>query len=165
MKVIIGYVTEVKNEPGTNTIRFYIPTTIAPRYISSSETDDNAKNIKEMTFSLSSPALLSVKVAVSLQGGIKSIDSPTHNVTVTNSGTIPQNEVWHEAMVELSAPTTEMDRDFVLNIVPEEAHKPRLYSEVKPRITSPLHFKHTHQLTRFSSSTLFFYLYLRKHNS
>lgn len=132
MKIIIGYVTEVKNEGGANsgTIRFYIPTTIAPRYVSPSEADSAAKDIRHMDFSLSSPAPLSLTVTVFLQGGIKSIESPTHNVKINNSGTMPENELWHKAMVELSAQTTDMDRDFVLLIVPEETHKPRLYSEV-----------------------------------
>lgn len=31
-KIVLRYVTEVKNERGTPTIRFVIPTTIAPRY-------------------------------------------------------------------------------------------------------------------------------------
>lgn len=131
VKVTIGYVSEVKNEPGSKAIRFYIPTTIAPRYVSPSETDQTAEDIRKMEFSPSSPAPLSIKVAVSLQGGIKSIDSPTHKVKVDKGRTIPENELWHKATVELAGETTDMDRDFVLNIVPEEVHKARLYSEVK----------------------------------
>lgn len=130
VKVIIGYTTEVKTEPGSNAIRFYIPTTIAPRYVSPTETDDKAKDIKAMKFSPSSPAPLSLKVAVSLQGKIKSIECPTHKVKVDNKGPIKENPAWEKAFVELVGESTDMDRDFVLNILPEEVHKPRLYSEV-----------------------------------
>lgn len=128
VKIIIEYITEVKNEPGTSNIRFYVPTTIAPRYVSNTETDVQAIDIKNMEFSSSSPAPLSMQVRVSMQGGIKSIESPTHAVTIKKS---KPNEIWHEALVELSGQTTDMDRDFVLTIEPEERHEPRLYSEVK----------------------------------
>lgn len=128
-KVIIGYVTEVKNEPGSNAIRFYIPTTIAPRYVSPSETDDKAQDIKTMKFSPTTPAPLTLKVAISLQGKIKSIECPTHKVKVEKTGPIPEKPTWEKATVELSTETSDMDRDFVLNIVPEEVHKARLYSE------------------------------------
>ncbi|XP_037040285.1 von Willebrand factor A domain-containing protein 5A-like [Bradysia coprophila] len=130
VKVTIEYVTEVKNEPGTNNIRFYIPTTIAPRYISAEETDRQAMDIRNMTFSQSSPVPLSMRVDVSIQGGIKSIVSPTHTVTVEKSeATTYENDDWQKATVELSGQTTDMDRDFVIIIEPREKHKPRLYSE------------------------------------
>lgn len=134
VKVTIGYVTEVKNEPGSNAIRFYIPTTSSPRYVSPTETGTKVEDIKDMQFSDSSAAPLSIKVAVSLQGGIKSITSPTHQVKVAKIQTIPEHEIWHKAIVELSGNTTDMDRDFVLEILPEEIYKPRLYSEVVNKI-------------------------------
>ncbi|KAG4070433.1 hypothetical protein HA402_005665 [Bradysia odoriphaga] len=130
VKVTIEYVTEVKNEPGTNNIRFYIPTTIAPRYISAEATDSQAMDIRNMTFSPSSPAPLSMRVEVSVQGGIKSVVSPTHTVTVLKSeATTFENDDWQKATVELTGQTTDMDRDFVIIIEPQEKHKPRLYSE------------------------------------
>ncbi|CAL8143672.1 unnamed protein product [Orchesella dallaii] len=129
VKVIIGYVTEVKNEPGTNAIRFYIPTTVAPRYVSPSEKDEKAEDIRKMTYSDTSPAPLTLKVAVSLQDDIKSIESPTHSIKVEKQGPVPGKQSWQKALVELSGTTTDMDRDFVLNILPEQIHKPRLYSE------------------------------------
>jgi len=51
VKVVIGYVTEVKNEKGSNALRFFIPTTVAPRYISPTETDPKALDLKNMKFS------------------------------------------------------------------------------------------------------------------
>ncbi|XP_037026786.1 von Willebrand factor A domain-containing protein 5A-like [Bradysia coprophila] len=82
-----------------------------------------------MQFSSSSPAPLSIKVKVSIQGGIKAIESPTHKVTVQTSELISENDNYHKAVVELSGQTTDMDRDFVLTIQPGEKHKPRMYSE------------------------------------
>ncbi|CAL8104245.1 unnamed protein product [Orchesella dallaii] len=82
-----------------------------------------------MRFSDSSPARLTLKVVVSLQDKIKSIESPTHSIQVEKQGQIPGKQGWEKALVKLSGTTIDMDRDFVLNILPEQIHKPRLYSE------------------------------------
>ena len=50
-KIIIGYVTEVKNERDSNAIRFYVPTTVAPRYVPKNTTDEKAQDLKNMQFS------------------------------------------------------------------------------------------------------------------
>ena len=50
VKIVIGYVTEVKNEPGSNALRFFLPTTVAPRYIPPTETDEKALDLKNMKF-------------------------------------------------------------------------------------------------------------------
>ena len=78
----------------------------------------------------SSPAPLTIRVNVSLQGAIKSIECPTHSVKTVEQGPIPEKSNWTRGIVELTGKTTDMDRDFVLLITPEEVHIPRLYSEV-----------------------------------
>ncbi|KAG4077364.1 hypothetical protein HA402_009765, partial [Bradysia odoriphaga] len=40
-----------------------------------------------------------------------------------------ENDEWQKATVELTGQTTDIDRDFVIIIEPQEKHKPRLYSE------------------------------------
>ncbi|CAL8124348.1 unnamed protein product [Orchesella dallaii] len=129
VEIMIHYVTEVKNEGETNAMRFYIPTTIAPRYVSPSETDEKAKELRNMTFSEYSPAPLSLHVEVNLQDEIKSIQSPTNAITVDKILPIPGKELWRKAVVELRGWNTDMDRDFVLNVELAVPHKPRLYSE------------------------------------
>jgi hypothetical protein len=51
VKVVIGYVTEVKNEKGSKAQRFFIPTTVAPRYVPAKGTDKKSKELKNMKFS------------------------------------------------------------------------------------------------------------------
>jgi len=76
------------------------------------------------------PAPLTIRVNVCLQGGIKTIESPTHKVDTVEKGPIPEKPHWSRAVVELHGKTTDMDRDFVLFVIPEDIHVPRLYSEV-----------------------------------
>jgi hypothetical protein len=51
VKIVIGYVAEVKNEKGSNALRFFIPTTIAPRYASPTDKDKKTEELKKMVFS------------------------------------------------------------------------------------------------------------------
>lgn len=127
---MIGYVTEVRNEPGSSAIHFYLPTTIAPR-IRYEYSDSGGRNVQGVphSYSSSSPAPLTINATISLQGGIKSIQSPSHMVKISK---LPMVQGWHKALVELSGQVTAMDRDFVLKIVPHEIHKPGLLSETDP---------------------------------
>jgi len=77
-----------------------------------------------------SPAPLTIRVNVSLQGAIKSIESPTHKMDTVEKGPIPEKSNWTRGVVELNGKTTDMDRDFVLLVTPQDVHVPRLYSEV-----------------------------------
>lgn len=77
------------------------------------------------------PAPLEINVNVAIQGKIKSINSPTHAIQITSSGSITEKPTWTRAAIGLAGTTTDMDRDFLLNIIPEEVHVPRLYQEVK----------------------------------
>ncbi|CAG7721881.1 unnamed protein product [Allacma fusca] len=128
-KIVLGYVSEVKNEKDSSAIRFFIPTTVAPRYVPKRLDDEKSEDLKKMQFSESSPAPITIKVNVSIQGEIKTIESPTHKITVSSQGPIPTKENWTKAAIELSGKTTDMDRDFVLLITPTDTHKPRLYLE------------------------------------
>ena len=129
----IGYVTEVKNENESKSMRFFIPTTVAPRYVSPSEkSDPKAQELAHMTFSYKSPAPLSIKVAACFQGQLQSIESPTHKIKVDGPKKMAEKQGnWFKGDITLDAHTTDMDRDFVLIITPEEHIKPRLYSEVQ----------------------------------
>ncbi|XP_021948454.1 von Willebrand factor A domain-containing protein 5A [Folsomia candida] len=131
-KVVIGYVTEVKNDADSHAIRFVIPTTVAPRYVPPSDHDQKSDDLANMTFSSTSPAPLNIKVVACIQGEIKSADSlSSHKILVKSKGTIPEQPGWNKAVVTLVGNVTEMDRDFVLLVTPLEAvMKPRVYYEI-----------------------------------
>ncbi len=101
------YATEVKSKLENNdAIWFYIPTTIAPRYEFSTEMDKRAMGLQ---------AELSIRVPKTFEGSITSIEC--------------------QASVELAGEAANMDRDFVLNICPEDVQK-QLYFEVTVLILS-----------------------------
>ncbi len=129
---MIGYVTEVKNDPDSHAIRFFIPTTVAPRYVPSTDNDPKSSKLANMTFSNSAPAPMNIKTIVAIQGGIKSIESLSgHKIVVESKGQIPEKPTWTRAVVSLDGNVTQMDRDFVLLITPIEAvMTPRVYYEV-----------------------------------
>ncbi|CAL8104173.1 unnamed protein product [Orchesella dallaii] len=128
-KVIIGYVTEVKNEIGTNASRFYIPTTVAPRYVSPTETKKKDEEVAKMKFMDIPSAPLTLTVSVFSQEDLRSIESPSHVINIQKQGIFPEKKTWRRTLVELKGKTTDMDRDFVMILVPEAVHEPRLYVE------------------------------------
>lgn len=123
VKIIIVYVTELKNKPSSKSIQFSIPNSIAPRFVLQDISNSNTN------FSLSRPGELTLKVSVLLQGKIKSISSPTHKVKVEITGSMPDKPTWEKAVVEFTTHTTRFIRDFALNIEPVEPHQARLYNE------------------------------------
>lgn len=110
-------------------MRFFIPTTIAPRYIPRTETDEKSKDLADMSFSTSSPAPLAIRMIVYIQGEFKYVESPTHEVKIQRFEAVPAKKNWSKVAVELTGITTDMDRDFVLLFEPAEKHIPRLYCE------------------------------------
>lgn len=92
-----------------------------------------AHNISSLSVLLifsDSPAPLSIRVNVSIQGNIKSIESPSHQIKTLEMGPISGKTNWTRGIIELAGKTTDMDRDFVLCVTPEDPHIPRLYLEV-----------------------------------
>lgn len=136
IKVVLGYVTEVKNEPDSHTMRFFLPAAIKPKRVPRQTTKigNNGRNspelgsIQEMVDEPLAP--LSIKVIASIQGVIKSVSCSTHDVVVESKGEIAQRPSWHKSIVTFDGLTTDMDRDFILLITPDEPIKPRLYAEV-----------------------------------
>jgi len=78
VKVIIGYVTEVKNE-GFSSLRFVLPTTIAPRYTPPGHRPiSDGTNLMQHTGNSDVP--LTINLAVSKNEEIHCIKSPTHSI-------------------------------------------------------------------------------------
>ena len=61
-----------------------------------------------------SPAPVTIKTSVSIEGAIKSIESLTHRTVVSDQGPVPGKKQWTKVTVELTGKTSDMDRDFVL---------------------------------------------------
>ncbi|MDD5703309.1 MAG: VIT domain-containing protein [Dehalococcoidales bacterium] len=91
--------------------RFFLPTTISPRYLPPDMKDHNGIPVDEY---VNPPLALDVsyglKILLDIQGrdNIKSLDSPSHHVATSF--------VDNSIRVELTSENTAMDRDFVLNI-------------------------------------------------
>jgi len=78
VKVIIGYVTEVKNE-GYSSMRFVLPTTVAPRYTPPGQQPiSDGTNVIEHTENSDVP--LTINLDVSMNEEIHSVTSPTHSI-------------------------------------------------------------------------------------
>ncbi|XP_021950085.1 von Willebrand factor A domain-containing protein 5A [Folsomia candida] len=145
VKVVVGYVTEAKNDADTHTVRFFLPTAITPRCLptakipccnSFSQRSKGSIIMPELQMTEESVAPLSIKVIASMQGKIKSVESPSHKIVVEHKGEILQKPMWYKSIATLEGLTTEMDRDFVLFIKPEESIKARLYAETLPNGSS-----------------------------
>jgi len=82
VKVIIGYVTEVKNE-GSSSLRFVLPTTVAPRYTPPGQqpiSDGTGTNTIQIQHTGNSDVPLTINLAVSMNEEIHSVTSPTHSI-------------------------------------------------------------------------------------
>ncbi|CAG0895918.1 unnamed protein product [Cyprideis torosa] len=126
--VKISYNTELAVEDGF--VRFYLPTTIAPRYIPDESPEDqseqdirSAQDMSSQPYSTDSPCPLEIVCSIEAHAPLTSVSSPTHNIIKSAVGNAGQYEV------TLSGHTTDMDRDFVLLIESEKPHEPRLMIE------------------------------------
>lgn len=105
----LDYVTLLDSH--NSEIRFFLPTTISPRYIPSGMKDDNGIPVDEM---VNPPIALenaySMKIILDILGreNIQLLESPSHTISTTFND--------NSVRVELSSETTVMDRDFILNI-------------------------------------------------
>ena len=92
-------------------VRFYLPTTISPRFTPKSQKDDNGIPVGDIVnppFAFHVPYGLTINVNVHDRKAIASIESPSHTInTRFNSD---------DAVVTFSAEQAAMDRDFVLTI-------------------------------------------------
>jgi len=132
VKVIIGYVTEVKNE-GSSSMRFVLPTTVAPRYTPPGQqpiSDGTGTNIIQHTGNSDVP--LTINLAVSMNEEIYSVTSPTHSIISQpcSANDLPGPN-WNKWNVTLKSGVTQMDRDFVVLITLKDILKPRLFKSVK----------------------------------
>jgi len=95
------------------TLRFHLPTTIAPRYGDSEAAGLQPHQLPEHDFLTENRFTLKVTITGALANA--EIECPTHNVSISRSG--------NRSIVTLATGETSMDRDFILNITTSTATK------------------------------------------
>lgn len=103
-------------------VRFFLPTTISPRYIPNGTPDNNGIPVDDQinpVYDSDVPYGLSLVLTVHGKDGIASIDSPSHRVS-TDLGSDP-------VRIEFSSESVKMDRDFILNIKNKKGFENRGY--------------------------------------
>ncbi|CAG0896248.1 unnamed protein product, partial [Darwinula stevensoni] len=125
--ITLTYVTEAAAEG--NALRFFLPTTIAPRYIPQGDTSEAAKVICGIDYSIFSPYPLEIQVHIETDQKVLSINSPTHKINIPSKNEVFLGGKYFKTEAKLQGASTDMDRDFVLLLETEELHKPRLTLE------------------------------------
>ena len=126
-KIRLTYVTELKVERGK--IVFYIPTTIAPRYIPASDDSSAAKNLTKINYTkycvncflfvkqfylfvflniiyLKTSELhypVDINASVQMASAIKEIHSPTHKISVNRDAVASKANVYAQSMHNILA--------------------------------------------------------------
>ncbi|KAI9555319.1 hypothetical protein GHT06_017833 [Daphnia sinensis] len=126
-KIRLTYVTELKVEGGE--IRFYLPTTIAPRYVPKSDGSSAAKDLASIKYSQESHYEVDFNATVRMASAIKEIRSPTHKIIVSSDA----NNTPTRRILRLDNVVTSMDRDIVVYIQTAEPHQPRIIQEKSPQ--------------------------------
>ncbi len=92
-------------------VRFFLPTTISPRYVPERTPDEKGIPVDHQVnppVSIEVPYRLSILLQIQGKGTISSVDSPSHPVSLTFDD--------EAIMAEFTSGSAVMDRDFVLNI-------------------------------------------------
>ena len=114
-KITLTYVSELPVEDGK--IKLTVPTTIAPRYVPSSDHSKAAKQIASIPYCAKHPAPLSFDFTGVAQSKVKSIKSPSHKIK-TKISELKNESGQFVYSGELSIQTSDMDRDIILYIEP-----------------------------------------------
>ena len=104
-------------------VRFFLPTTISPRYIPDEMIEDDGipeDSKLHPPYSAIVPYGLSISLNIHKGSLLESIDSPSHNIKIDNMKGDPVN-------ISFSNESVRMDRDFVLNMEYESAFASRAY--------------------------------------
>ena len=125
-KIWINYISELPVE--NKSVRFTVPTTIAPRYVPPTDQTEAAKVISEIPYSFNSPAPLNVNLEVVANSKIESISSPSHKFS-TEIGATANKQGQFEAKSKLEGDTCDLDRDIVVLVTTSDPHKPTVFIE------------------------------------
>ncbi len=120
--VRITYVTELEIDGGR--LRFVIPTTVSPRYAPAEDRTGTGRPDSEALnppVAWQVPYGLELKVRLSMPGGITSVESPSHSVSIALGD--------GSATVTLAQARAALDRDFVLAVDAAGAGSPQAWIE------------------------------------
>eukprot|EP00090_Calanus_glacialis_P038770 TRINITY_DN6757_c0_g1_i1.p1 TRINITY_DN6757_c0_g1~~TRINITY_DN6757_c0_g1_i1.p1 ORF type:complete len:929 (+),score=240.22 TRINITY_DN6757_c0_g1_i1:18-2804(+) len=123
-KIKMTYLSELPVEEGKT--KLTIPTTVAPRYIPTSDGSPEATKIASIQHDFNSPVQMQMNLEVLMQTEITSIKSPSHSLTTPTKKRL--NE-YFEAKATFAGHTTNMDRDMVIYIDTEEPNQPKVVVE------------------------------------
>jgi len=115
--VTLTYITPLKQDTESNSIRFTLPTTIAPRYGSGSDTGSSNIGTDSVGFELT--------LDTTMPGQITSVSSPSHPITMALSGPA-------SAQVSLSSKSPALDKDVVILVAAKGTDEPRCIIETHP---------------------------------
>ncbi len=117
VEIEITYVALARGEG--DAVRFQIPTTVSPRYVSPDRAPEvgepDAERVNPERW-LAVPYGLELRVEVEAASEIRAVESPSHPLRTTIDG--------RAATVELSRSEVALDRDFVLRVETAEPHRP-----------------------------------------
>lgn len=140
IRVEITYIGELKHDVAAESIRFMIPTHIAPRYGIPEPVQEYRTSLQAVQNPVKAEGdgvFITVDVDMVEGSFVREIRSPSHPISVTlgkTSKPVPGSELknW-QASVSLSQGIAELDRDFVLEIVNRAASTPKAVLESHPQ--------------------------------
>ncbi len=103
-------------------VRFFLPTTISPRYVPDSMQEDHdipVNDIVNPPFLFDVPYGLTLNITIHGKEGISSVASPSHHINTSFTG--------DSIHVSLTSEESSMNKDFILNIVQKEAFSSRAF--------------------------------------
>ncbi|KAK3397506.1 von Willebrand factor type A domain-containing protein [Sordaria brevicollis] len=134
LKVEIIYLGELKNDAGVDGIRYTIPTSVAPRY------GDFPGTLLDAPPAVNKSGIqITVDVETPNGSNIKSIQSPSHPISVTvgntSAGAAAGTDMsLQKASATLALGTAELGQDFILQVVATNSGNPIALLETHPDI-------------------------------
>ncbi|CAI6084885.1 unnamed protein product [Clonostachys chloroleuca] len=134
VKIEIVYLGELKHDAEIDGLRFTLPTFIAPRYAASELVGTHGDSNAQATGGLS----VTVDAQLPVGSSIKTVQSPSHPISVqvgscsTDSST--DEPSLQKASATLSLGSTEMDKDFILQLSATKLGDPSAVLETHPTI-------------------------------
>ncbi|KAL1801338.1 hypothetical protein ACET3X_001680 [Alternaria dauci] len=131
--VSVKYVQELKHDAEVDGVRLTIPSSISPRY------GNYPGKLQETSAKIDSKGI-SITVDVNMAQGIpiKKVISPSHPIEVTlgslSTSTTDEDTSISKGSATLALGTTELDKDFVLQVVAKDVGVPQAILETHPTL-------------------------------
>lgn len=128
--ITVTYIGELKHDVGTESVRFTIPTEIAPRYGNSATA---AYNDGAAVSAVGDAISITVDIDMAEGSFIRELRSPSHPIAmklgITSEALSSEGPKGSQASASLSQESAELDRDFVLEIVNTASTTPKAVLE------------------------------------